>query len=89
MKLSAAQANKARDTLSNPLYTACWTLLYRDLGHFGCEVFPKESFEYLWTKFANETLQQQFNDYAFKAEQREYDAQCVDWKYIEFCDNQD
>ncbi|RQM15236.1 hypothetical protein DD237_005464 [Peronospora effusa] len=59
------------------------------LDIFGFEVFPKNSFEQLCINFANETLQQQFNDYVFKAEQREYESQGVDWKYIEFCDNQD
>ncbi|KAJ0406274.1 hypothetical protein P43SY_007062 [Pythium insidiosum] len=59
------------------------------LDIFGFEVFPHNSFEQLCINFANETLQLQFNDYVFKMEQQEYEAQGVDWKYVEFLDNQD
>lgn len=38
--------------------------------------------------YANEKLQQQFNQQIFKLEQVEYTKEKIDWSYIEFHDNQ-
>ncbi len=58
------------------------------LDIYGFEVFQTNSFEQFTINYANEKLQQQFNQYIFKMEQLEYTKEGVDWSYIEFNDNQ-
>jgi len=57
------------------------------LDIFGFEVFEKNCFEQLCINYANETLQQQFNEFVFELEQKEYEAEGVDWKTISYPDN--
>lgn len=59
------------------------------LDIFGFEIFEKNSLEQFCINFANETLQQHFNDYIFKMEQEEYRLENVPVESIAFVDNSD
>ncbi|KAJ9702125.1 hypothetical protein PVL29_004049 [Vitis rotundifolia] len=59
------------------------------LDIYGFECFKHNSFEQFCINFANEKLQQHFNEHVFKMEQEEYSKEEINWSYIEFIDNQD
>ncbi|EXB74900.1 Myosin-J heavy chain [Morus notabilis] len=59
------------------------------LDIYGFECFKDNSFEQFCINFANEKLQQHFNEHVFKMEQDEYSKEEINWSYIEFIDNQD
>lgn len=59
------------------------------LDIFGFDGFEKNSFEQLVINFANEALQQQFNQHIFKMELLQCEMEQISVAHIEFPDNQD
>jgi myosin-5 len=58
------------------------------LDIYGFEHFKKNSFEQFCINYANEKLQQEFNQHVFKLQQEEYMREQITWSMIDYNDNQ-
>tara|TARA_Y100000389_G_scaffold205063_1_gene262638 strand:+ start:5127 stop:8480 length:3354 start_codon:yes stop_codon:yes gene_type:complete len=59
------------------------------LDIFGFENFIDNGFEQLCINYTNEILQQLFQNFIFEQEQQEYIAEGIEWRDIEFPDNEE
>jgi len=82
----AAHFENASVEINDHMFSRNFTIGLLDV--FGFEIFERNGFEQLLINYANETLQQLFNEFVFLQDQREYDDEGINWDFIKYPDNQ-
>merc|ERR1712061_124350 len=75
-------ADKCNETLIDPTMKKCSYIGVLDIAGF--EIFDYNGFEQLCINFANEKLQQFFNQHMFVLEQEEYVREGLEWGNVDF-----
>lgn len=68
--------------------SSSWTAFIGLLDVYGFESFPNNSLEQLCINYANEKLQQHFVAHYLRAQQEEYEAEGLEWSFVNYQDNQ-